>query len=184
MRWAELESSQPRLAELGRHRLLGPGVVLVGTIRRDGSPRISPVEPWVMAGDLWLSMIWHSTKAIDLGRDPRILVHSVITGRDGGEGEFKVRGRACAENDLSVLRRYAAEVAAGLGWRPEPGQFHLFAVDIADVTFVRYVDSTGDQFVTRWPPGREFVRRGKGATMVGEPEPHHDLLQPASGTSR
>jgi hypothetical protein len=176
MRWAELESSQPRLAEAGRRRLLGPGVVLVGTIRRDGAPRISPVEPWVMDGDLWLSMLWGSTKAADLGRDSRILVHSVVTGRDGGEGEFKVRGRARAEDDSSVQRRYADEVAAGLGWRPEPGQFHLFAVDIDDVTFIRYVDATGDQFVTRWP-GHEFVRRATGATMVGAPEPRQDLLQ-------
>lgn len=45
MRWSEIERSQPRLAELGRRRLLGPGVVLVGTIRRDGTRRISPVEP-------------------------------------------------------------------------------------------------------------------------------------------
>ncbi len=36
MRWADLESQQPRLAELGRRKLGGPGVVLVGTIRRDG----------------------------------------------------------------------------------------------------------------------------------------------------
>ena len=30
---------------LGRERLIDPGAVLVGTIRRDGTPRISPVEP-------------------------------------------------------------------------------------------------------------------------------------------
>jgi len=180
MRWAELESSQPRLAEMGRDRLLGPEVVLVGTIRRDGTPRISPVEPWVMAGDLWLSMMWRSTKAIDLGRDPRILVHSVISRRDGSEGEFKVRGRARVEDDEAVQRQYADEVADALGWRPELGQFHLFAVDISDITFVRYVDATGDQFVTRWPPGSEFVRRSIGATMVGEPEPYQDLLDPRS----
>lgn len=176
MRWEELEASEPRLGELGRARLLGPGVVLVGTIRRDGTPRISPVEPFVMAGELWLSMMWHSTKAKDLQRDPRILVHSVITGRDGAEGEFKVRGSARAEDDASVQRRYADEVAATLGWQPEVGRFHLFAVDIADITFMRYVEATGDQFVTRWPPGREFVRRGTGATTVGEPEPYQELL--------
>lgn len=178
MRWADLESSEPRLAALGRRRLLGPGVVLVGTVRSDGAPRISPVEPWIMAGDLWLSMMWHSTKAMDLDRDPRILVHSVVTGRDGGEGEFKVRGQARAEGDVAVQQRYADEVAAGLGWRPVPGEFHLFAVDMADVTFIRYVDDTGDQFVARWPCGREFVRRGTAATVVGDPEPYHDLLRP------
>jgi hypothetical protein len=76
-----------------RQRLLAPGVVLVGTIRRDGTPRLSPVEPFVMDGGLWLSMLWQPAKAADLLRDPRILVHSVITGRDGAAArEFIRRG--------------------------------------------------------------------------------------------
>ena len=45
MRWNEFELEQSKLAELGRRRLGDPGVVLVGTIRSDGSPRLSPVEP-------------------------------------------------------------------------------------------------------------------------------------------
>ena len=107
MKWSELEHRQPRLADLGRQRLLDPGVVLVATIRRDGTPRLSPVEPFVMDGDLWLSMLWRSTKAADLIRDPRILVHGVVTSRDGEEGEFKVRGQARSEKDSAVQRRYA-----------------------------------------------------------------------------
>jgi hypothetical protein len=176
MRWTELEKRQPRLAELGRQRLLEPGVVLVATIRRDGTPRISPVEPYVLDGDLWLSMLWQSTKALDLARDPRILVHSAITSRDGAQGEYKVRGTARAENDPAMQRRYADTVASTLGWCPEPGRFHLFAVDIDEVTFVRYVDATGDQFVTRWPAASEFVRRGTSATTLGDPEPCSDVL--------
>lgn len=176
MRWSEMERSQPRLAELGRRRLLEPGVVLVATIRRDGTPRLSPVEPFVMDGDLWLSMMWQSAKAMDLARDPRFLVHSVITDRDGSEGEYKVRGSAHAENDPAVQRRYADAVANSLGWRPEPGRFHLFAVGIDEVTFIRYDSSTGDQHVTMWPPGREFIRRHTSATSVGEPEPVSDII--------
>src|SRR5437870_6193240 len=110
MRWLDMEQRQPGLAELARMRLLEPGVVLVATIRRDGTPRLSPVEPYVMDGDLWLSMMWGSTKARDLLRDPRILVHSVITSRDGGEGEYKVRGRAEPTDDAAIQRRYADAV--------------------------------------------------------------------------
>jgi hypothetical protein len=176
MRWQELEERQPRLAALGVRRLLQPGVVLVVTVRRDGTPRLSPVEPFVMDGELWLSMMWQSWKARDLLRDPRVLVHSVITGRDGGEGELKVRGLARADDDPERQRRYAAAVASALGWEPEPGRFHLFSVDLDDVTFIRYDDATGDQFVARWPPAREFVRRATTATSVGEPEPITDLL--------
>jgi len=176
MRWSEMESAQPRLAQVGRDRLLAPGVVLVATIRRDGTPRVSPVEPLVTGGDLWLSMLWQSAKAADLLRDPRILIHSVVTSRDGGAGEFKVRGAARAEHDPRVQHRYAEAVTAALGWSPTPGRFHLFAVDIDEVTFIRYDDPTGDQHVAMWPAGREFIRRGDSATSVGDPEPVHDLL--------
>lgn len=176
MRWTELERAQPGLAELGRERLLEPGVVLVATIRRDGTPRVSPVEPFVMGQDLWLSMLWRSNKAADLLRDPRILVHSIVTGRDGAEGEFKIRGTGRAEHDPDVQRRYADAVTAELGWSPTPGRFHLFSVSIDDVTFIRYDDASGDQHVAMWPPAREFIRRGDGGTSLREPEPANDII--------
>jgi Pyridoxamine 5'-phosphate oxidase len=176
MQWSELERRQPRLAEIGRQRLLEPGVVLVATVRRDGAARLSPVEPLLLDGELWLCMLWGSTKAADLGRDPRVLVHSIITSRNGGEGEFKVRGRAHPVEDLAIQRRYAATVTARLGWRPVPGRFHLFTVELHEVTFIRYDDATGDQYVVRWPQGREFVRRGTSATSLGDPQPRTDIL--------
>jgi hypothetical protein len=176
MHWHELEQHQPRLAETAHARLVEPGVLLVATVRRDGSPRLSPVEPFLLEGDLMLSMMWQSFKARDLLRDPRVLVHSIVTGRDGSDGELKLRGTVHDERDLDLQQRYAEAVAASLGWRPEPGRFHLFSVDISDVTFIRYDEPTGDQFVTTWPPPREFVRRGTTATSVGEPEPVSDLL--------
>lgn len=179
MDWSELENHQPRLARLGRQRLISPGVVLVVTVRRDGTPRLSPVEPYLMDGRLLLSMMWQSRKAHDLLRDARVLVHSVITSRDGGEGEFKVRGCARAVDDPDVQQRYATAVERDLGWHPMPGRFHLFAVDVDHVTHIRYDDATGDQFVAIWPPGKEFVRRGTSATSVGEPEPRQDYLDPS-----
>jgi len=178
MHWSQMAEGQPGLAALAQERLIGPGVVLVVTIRRDGTPRLSPVEPFVLDGDLWLSMMWQSTKARDLLRDPRILVHSVITGRDGAEGEVKLRGIARDEPDLAVQGRYAAAVAASLGWEPVVGRFHLFAVDIEQVTYIAYdPEGSGDQHVVMWPPGREFVRRATSATSVGEPEPVSGLLR-------
>jgi hypothetical protein len=52
-----MEGVQPRLAGLGRRLLLEPGVVLVATIRGDGTPRVNPVELWLMDGGLWMSMM-------------------------------------------------------------------------------------------------------------------------------
>ena len=178
MRWDEFERRQPAFAELGVRCLLEPGVLLIGTIRRDGTPRLSPVEPVVLDGELLLSMMWGSLKARDLLRDDRILVHSIVTNREGGDGEFKIRGRARQQNDITMQRRYAEEVARSLDWSPEPGQFHLFSVEVGTAAFLRYDGTTGDQYVASWPPAEEFVRRGTTATSVGPPEPRRELLVP------
>jgi hypothetical protein len=176
VRWVEFERQAPTFAELGRGRLGEPGVVLVATIRSDGSPRVSPVEPLFWNGDLWLSMGWRTRKAEDLDRDPRILVHSIVTDREGTSGEYKVRGRAIPVDDAGVQQQYAGTVEAELGWRPEPGRFHLFRLEIDDVTFIRWDSSTNDQFVTRWPAAQEFVRRGTSATSLADPEPFAAFL--------
>lgn len=178
VRWADLEAQAPRLAARARERLVDPGVVLVATIRRDGTPRLSPVEPLVLDGDLWLSMLWRSSKARDLLADPRLLVHSIVTTREGEPGEVKVRGQAVPVDDAARRDRYRTAVAS-LGWQPVEPWFHLFLVDVDDVTSIRY-DGPGDQHVTRWPAGVEFVRRATSPTSVGEPEPVVDLL-PARG---
>jgi len=178
MNWTQFAALQPGLAALGQQKLLDRGVVLVGTIRADGTPRISPVEPFLLDGDFWLSMMQGSTKAADLHRDPRILVHSIVTNRDGGDGEVKIRGRARREDDHGIQSRYAAAVRDALGWDPVPGCFHLFAVDIDQVCYLQYDDATGDQHAALWPPAREFVRRGATATSLGEPEPVTGILIP------
>jgi hypothetical protein len=186
VRWQDLCDRQPRLAELARQRLIVPGVLLVVTVRRDGTPRLSPVEPWLMDGELWLSMMWGSRKAGDLARDDRILVHSIVTGRDGAEGEVKLRGEARSVDDEATQQRYADQVSAALGWSPEPGRFHLFRIAIDEVTMIRYDDASGDQHVVLWPRGEEFVRRGTSATSVGEPEPTRQVLvdEPGPRASR
>jgi Pyridoxamine 5'-phosphate oxidase len=169
MRWTDFTVDAPRFATLVQRRLIDPGVLLVVTIRRDGTPRLSPVEPLSFEGDLCVSMMWRSRKASDLLRDDRVLVHSIVTTREGGEGEVKMRGRAVTVDDPEVRTRYCDAVAV-LGWTPEEPWFHLFRIDIDDVTLVRYAPS-GDQYVTRWPSRTEFVRRATSATSVGSAEP-------------
>jgi hypothetical protein len=175
MHWSEFERAEPRLSRLGQDRLITPGVVLVATIRRDGTPRVSPVEPFLLDGDLWLSMMWQSTKARDLLRDPRILLHSVITSRDSAEGEFKVRGVARLESQPALRLRYAGAVADGLGCRPDFERCHLFAIDVSTVSYLS-CSGAGDQHVARWPPGREYIRRATSETSVGDPEPMSEIL--------
>ncbi len=86
------------------------GLILLGSLRRDGSPRISPVEPLIVDGELELGMMWQSKKALDLLRDPRCHVHTVVTDRNGTEGEFKLWGRA-RDLELAERERYCVALA-------------------------------------------------------------------------
>ena len=170
-------AQQPGLGELARERLIEPGVLLVVTIRKDGTPRLSPVEPFLLGDELWLSMMLGSRKAADLRRDSRILVHSVITSPDGQEGEIKLRGTARHEQSHNAQQRYADAVADALPWSPEVGRFHLFAVDIGHVTYIRYDTATGDQHVALWPPAKEFLRRATSAKSVGDEVPIRQIFR-------
>lgn len=175
MKWSAIAASEPALDAVVFDRLIRPGVLLVGTVRRDGSPRVSGAEPLVMDGDLWLSMMRTSVKVMDLARDPRILLHSIVTGPEPA-AEVKVRGTVRAEDDPSVQRRYAAAVSAGIGWRPVVGEFVLFAVDVEDVTYIGYDPDTSGQHVARWPVGLEYVRPSVTPTSLGSQQPVRRLL--------
>lgn len=56
--WDEFAGEAPELADLGRKRLEDRGLCLIGTIRTDGTPRISPVELLIFEGRLYLGMMW------------------------------------------------------------------------------------------------------------------------------
>jgi hypothetical protein len=179
MRWSEFAARERVLAAVAHDQLIKPGVVLAGTTRRDGSARISGVEPLIMEGELWLSMMPASAKARDLCRDPRILVHSIITS-PSAQAEIMMRGTVRAEAAADVQRRYAAAVVAHLGWQPVPGEFALFAVDITDVTYIGHDDGSNAQHVARWPAGEEYLRPSVTPTTLGPPSPVRRLLaQPA-----
>ena len=59
--WDELLTADPDLGRSREERIDGVGLVLVGTLRRNGWPRISPVEPLIY-GRLYLGMMWQSRR--------------------------------------------------------------------------------------------------------------------------
>ncbi len=138
--WQQFATQAPELVALGEAQFGRTGLAMVGTLRRDGWPRISPVEPFIADGQLYLGMTWQSVKAVDLLRDPRCVVHSTVSNRDGTEGEFKVYGRAVEVNGLDRRRRFADAVYAAIGFRPEEPEFHCFAIDIDSVAFSQLRD--------------------------------------------
>jgi hypothetical protein len=149
VRWQELERACPELAQLGRERFVSDELVLVGSIRGDGTPRISPVEPDFVAGELMLGMMWQSRKALDLLRDPRLVVHSVPSSRLNPGGDLKLYGRAVDVRDPALRREHAEATFARIGWRPtEP--YHCFSVDVLEAAYVRFEEKIWT--VWRWRP--------------------------------
>ena len=102
MSWRELQAGAPELAREGWARFSRTKVALLGTIREDGSPRISPVEPFLLSGHLVVGVM-PSPKLDDLRRDSRCVLHSSVSDIDGSEGEFKLHGRAVVSQDPALL---------------------------------------------------------------------------------
>lgn len=129
MRWDAFERACPEIAGLARDRFAKDEVVLVGTLRRDGSPRISPNEPDFAAGRLFVSMMWRSRKALDLLRDPRVVVHSAPSDRMNPGGDIKLYGRVVEEQDPAVRRALRDAIRARIDWAPEEPEYHCFSVE-------------------------------------------------------
>ena len=167
MNWAEFAEAAPELARWGEERFKNTGLALVGTIRKDGLPRISPVEPLIVDGQLYLGMMWRSRKALDLLRDPRCLVQTVVCNRNDPAEDLKLRGRAAGVQDAAAIERYGQALQEAIDWRPQ-GQFHLFALGIKSATFIKYLEN-GDQQLIEWRPGspaRERLRRWTGGGLA------------------
>jgi hypothetical protein len=55
--WSEFESADPELAAIATRRIDEEGLVLVGTLRPNGWPPVSPVQPLFVDGGLYLGMM-------------------------------------------------------------------------------------------------------------------------------
>jgi hypothetical protein len=153
--WDEFAAAAPELARLGEERLRAKELCLVGTLRRNGWPRISPVEPEFVDGDLMLGMMWQSPKALDLLRDPRLVVHSVVTTRLGTDGDFKLYGLAAPVTEPPRRAAFRAAMKARIDWEPPEPNFHLFAVEIVSAGFVTFAEP---RHGLAWDPDRGLRR--------------------------
>src|SRR6478672_6312788 len=145
MSWGNLEASAPEIARLGRERLDQARVALLGTLRKDGSPRISPVEPYLSQGHLLCGAMSWSLKTRDLLHDPRCALHSAITAPDSGEAEFKIYGRAI-ETPTEIR-----EGCSDGWWQAQPsGAAVVFALSIEQATLIEWNLPHSQMVVRRW----------------------------------
>ena len=89
--WTEFAESAPEMAELGERLRAEFGLAFLATIRKDGSPRLHPVCPFVVRGRLFIATHPESPKRLDLARDGRYVIHA-LPGKD--DAEFLIRGIA------------------------------------------------------------------------------------------
>lgn len=143
--WQELESAALSIANPGRRRLEATGVALLGTLRKDGSPRISPVEPYFSQGQLVFGAMSWSPKARDLLREPRCVLHSAIAALNAGEPELKLYGHALEASpeiregcDSAWWHARQADAAA------------VFALAIEQATLIEWDLERGKMNVRRW----------------------------------
>jgi pyridoxamine 5'-phosphate oxidase-like protein len=139
--WSRFAAEAPELAALARSRFEELGVALLGTLRRDGAPRIDPVEPHFVGDALVLGAMRGTAKAHALRRDPRCVLHSTISGPDTGETDVKLRGRV-------------EPSAASVGWwagRPAE-EVEVYAFQVEEAIAVEWNLAASRMVVRRWAP--------------------------------
>jgi hypothetical protein len=156
--WQEVEAAVPDLAaavqavfDAHKHKVLA-------SLRADGSPRVSGNELTFKDGDAWMGMMDRSVKALDLLRDPRMAVHSATVDAELTMGDAKLAGRAVEVTDPETIRRFGADSAEEHEGAEPPEAFHLFRVDVAEVSLVRIGDPADHLVIEFWSPAAGYKR--------------------------
>jgi len=155
--WTDFAAGAPETAAVFLRRLEATGMALLATIRRDGSPRISPLEPDVSSGRLWLGSMPNSTKSKDLRRDPRCCLHSATEDKEVKDGDAKLWGRAIEVVDLADRQAFVASVKERTGNDLDamPGGFDLFWLDVTGASAVQLGADGQHLRITAWEAGGE-----------------------------
>ena len=158
--WNEFADDAPRISDVfvRRHTATG-NLCLLATLRSDGYPRISPIEPRIFEGQLVIVGMPNTTKFRDLGRDPRFCLHTATVDPYVGDGDAKLWGDARNLQDEDLHQRFASNLFEETGMDLRGQAFDPFYV--ADVTGASSVAiEDGQLAITIWRPGeRERVVR-------------------------
>jgi hypothetical protein len=164
----DFRSAAPALAEPILARLQDTRFALIGTVRKDGSPRVSPIEVGLHEGRLAMGMMPGSAKMLDVVRDPRACLITPVVDRMMPDGEGKLFGRieqVGGEDGDRILRAMVEELE-GASFEDLEGS-PVFEFRIGGAAW-QHVD--GDTFDTlSWGVGGPVRhRRRVGATGLAE----------------
>ncbi len=168
--FADLTVAAPSIAAFFGDRTTATGLTLVGTVRRDGWPRVSPMELSILDGRLYVGSMPNAVKAQDLQRDARCCVLTPLADKDDLAGEAKLfcRAREIADPDeWEVLRAHFNSLNDfDLG---ELGGSHVFELEIESAAWQRV---EGESWrTTSWQSGEKVRER----VRVGPQGESHDL---------
>ncbi|MEP6972656.1 MAG: pyridoxamine 5'-phosphate oxidase family protein [Actinomycetota bacterium] len=144
---------------MARQRFTNDELVMLGTIRSDGAPRISPCEVDFTEGHLFIGMMWRSRKALDLLRDPRCVVHSVTCDRMGTDGDLKLYGSMADVREPALRQAYCRAIKARIDWEPDEPEFHVFSLDVETAGFTIFGE---DHHALAWDPTAGLRRLALG----------------------
>jgi hypothetical protein len=156
--WQEVEAAVPDLAAAVRAVFDAHKHKVLATLRADGSPRVSGNELTFKDGEVWMGMMDRSVKALDLLRDPRLAVHSATVDAELTMGDAKLSGRAVEETDPETIRRFGSDSAEEHDGAEAPEAFHLFRVDVGEVSLVRIGDPADHLVIEFWSPAAGYRR--------------------------
>jgi hypothetical protein len=156
--WGQFSGEAPDLAKKVRTRFESDRHALIATLRKDGSPRISGVEPDIADGELWIGMMVGSAKSRDLQRDGRFALHNATTAAGMSSGDAKISGRAEFVTDEDVIGAYLRKLLERTGWQP-PNGVDLFRAEPAEAVTISV---EGDEMVIEsWREGEGVRRRAR-----------------------
>ena len=161
--WADFEREAPDARGRGPRPTRPPrSTAILGTLRADGSPRLTGLEVHFGEGELWLAMMPDSRKADDLRRDPRFALHSAPD-VELVDGDAKVGGRAVVVTDGDDIARFVAGLAEEL---PASGMA-LFRAELTDASLARVED--GFMVIDSWRSGRGATPGAPAVTSIRGP---------------
>ncbi|MGW0183404.1 pyridoxamine 5'-phosphate oxidase family protein [Nocardia sp. NPDC003345] len=151
--WSDFTAEAPRISEIFRRRHIATSnLCMLATLRSDGYPRISPVEPIIFEEKLVIVGMPGTTKFRDLVRDARFCLHTATVDTMVTEGDAKIFGTVVDDPDTGLHARFAQHLFedSGMDLRDQPFE-HFFVADLTSASAVE----VGDELlkVTIWKPG-------------------------------
>lgn len=148
MSWEVFQENAPELASVG-FELLNRKIAYLATIKRDGSPRLHPVTPFIREGMLFIFTEPTSPKIGDLLGDKRYALHCSISS-EGPLIEFLVMGTAEMITDPDIQNQ-AVRIA---GSPVVTDRYLLFEYHVEHVLLVEY-DDNGKPVPRHWKLPKE-----------------------------